>query len=224
MSWDDEPQPVGQRPAGPPPAQGRPRTWLAVVLTAAVMLGFGLSFVVGVVTGFVLDDGSGTSTRAGSSGGSGGSSGSGGTAPDDAAPPAGGGSGSLDPCLVGTWTSTEHVEDWTTDQGEAELSGVERTMTFTADGTQTVTYDQAEATATAMGQEQPVVFDGEVVYRTSTDGATMTFELVSAEGTVSVGDKQEELKPGTGPVSYTCDDSTLRQEADGYLSVYERTG
>ncbi len=75
-----------------------------------------------------------------------------------------------------------------------------------------------------MGQPQPVVFDGEVVYRTSTDGATMSFELVSVDGSVTVGEKVEELKPGTGAVSYTCDDTTLRQEAEGYLSVYERTG
>jgi hypothetical protein len=218
MSWSSDPQPVPQPAPGPASAGRRPRTWLAVVLTAAVMLGFGVSFAVGVVTGFVLDDGAPTTAAQGpaSGGGSGG------------APPAGGsggsGGGSLDPCLVGTWTSTEHVEDWTTDQGEAELSGVRRTMTFTADGTQTVSYDQAEATVTALGQPQAVVFDGEVVYRTSTDGGTMSFQLVSVDGSVTVGDEVEELEPGTGAVSYTCDDSTLRQEADGYLSVYERTG
>ena len=33
-----------------------------------------------------------------------------------------------------------------------------------------------------------------------------------------------ELVPGTGDVRYSCDETTLRQEAEGYLSVYERAG
>jgi hypothetical protein len=201
-----------------------------VLITVGAMVLIGLVFVGGVFTGAVI-----TRDDAGSSGGSGGT----------AVPPAGGGStgggseggsgggsgeasGTLDDCVVGTWEGTEHSEDWTTDQGDAEMSGLLRTMTFTADGTQTIAYDSDEATITAQGTPVPAVFDGEVVYRTSTSGGTMSFRLVSAEGSVTIDPagtaKVEDLEPGTGDVSYTCDDTTLRQEADGYLSVYRRAG
>lgn len=214
--------------AAPEPVGRRTPTWVVVAVTAGVMLAIGVAFVVGVVVGVALPEGAATA-----GGGTGGSGGGGGTVADppsgsqgSGAPPAAG--GSLDECLVGTWRTTEHTEDWRTDQGEAQLSGLERTMTFTADGTQTVTYDGSTATITAQGTDVPARFDGEVVYRTSTSGSTMSFQLVSAEGSVTVDpdgeNRVEELEPGTGEVSYTCDDGTLRQEADGYLSVYERTG
>lgn len=221
-----------------PEAGRRPvPTWVAVAVTAAVMLAIGVSFVVGVVVGALLtrDDDTATTADGGAAEGGGGSAAEGGGGASDGGGGAaeGGGSGggapgALDECVVGTWSTVEHVEDWKTDQGEAQLSGLERVMTFSADGTQTVTYDGSSATIATQGRELPAVFDGEVVYRTSTSGGTMSFELQSAEGTVTVDPegqaKVEELEPGTGDVSYTCDDTTLRQEADGYLSVYERTG
>jgi hypothetical protein len=57
----------------------------------------------------------------------------------------------------------------------------------------------------------------------------MSFELLEADGTVTITSpdgevKAEDLKPGTGPVQYTCEGDRFRQEADGYLSVYERSG
>lgn len=220
-------------PRGPAATRRQVPTWVAVAVTAGVMLAIGVSFVVGVVVGaFVTRDGSATST--GSTGGTqDGSASDGGLSdggPADGGDPAAGGAGSgaLDECLVGTWRTVEHVEDWTTDQGQAELSGLERVMEFSADGTQTVSYDDSAATIATQGQEVPAVFDGRVVYRTSTAGGTMSFDLQSAEGTVTVDPdgtaKVEPLEPGTGEVSYTCDATTLRQEAEGYLSVYERTG
>ena len=45
-------------------------------------------------------------------------------------------------------------------------------MTFSADGTQTVSYDSARATVTAEVGALPAVFDGRVVYRTSRGPAT----------------------------------------------------
>lgn len=220
-------------PRGPAATRRQVPTWVAVAVTAGVMLAIGVSFVVGVVVGaFVTRDGSATST--GSTGGTqDGSASDGGLSdggPADGGDPAAGGAGSgaLDECLVGTWRTVEHVEDWTTDQGQAELSGLQRVMEFAADGTQTVSYDDSAATIATQGQEVPAVFDGRVVYRTSTAGGTMSFDLQSAEGTVTVDPdgtaKVEPLEPGTGEVSYTCDATTLRQEAEGYLSVYERTG
>ncbi len=219
MSWDTAPQPVPGPTRPAPPAGRRTPTWVIVLITVGVMLGFGVSFVAGLVVGSMLDGGSVAtgstqgSTRDGTGGG------------PTAAP---GGSGELDDCLVGTWRTTEHTEDWTTDQGPAELTGLVRTMVFTADGTQTITYDASTATATTQGQGVEVRFDGTVVYRTSTSDGTMSFELVSVDGGVVVDpqgqNKAEELEPGTGAVGYSCDPSTLRQEAEGYLSVYERVG
>lgn len=224
-------------PRGPAATRRQVPTWVAVAVTAGVMLAIGVSFVVGVVVGaFVTRDGSATSTGStgGTQDGSAGDDGPADGGPAGGGPagggPAGGGAGSgaLDECLVGTWRTVEHVEDWTTDQGQAELSGLERVMEFSADGTQTVSYDDSAATIATQGQEVPAVFDGRVVYRTSTAGGTMSFDLQSAEGTVTVDPdgtaKVEPLEPGTGEVSYTCDATTLRQEAEGYLSVYERTG
>lgn len=192
-----------------------------MLLTVGAMVLLGLVFVAGVLVGAVItrDD---TATAATGTGGAARS----GAAPETAS--GSGGSGVLDECLVGTWEATEHTENWTTDQGDATLDGLTRTMTFAADGTQTIVYDGDEATITAQGTPVPAVFDGEVVYRTSTSGTTMSFQLVSAQGTVTVDpggtEKVEPLEPGTGDVSYSCDATTLRQEAEGYLSVYERRG
>ena len=194
-------------------------------MTVGAMVLLGLVFVGGVLTGAVItrDDGGQAGGPPAPPPASGGGTASGGGSGNS-----GGGSGSLDECVVGTWEGTEHTEDWTTEQGDAQLAGLLRTMTFTADGTQTITYDGDEATITAQGTPVPAVFDGQVVYRTTTSGGTMSFELVSAEGTVTVDPQGsaevEDLEPGTGDVTYTCDDTTLRQEAEGYLSVYERTG
>ena len=53
-------------------------------------------------------------------------------------------------------------------------------------------------------------------------------QLQSSEGTVVVlgpdGRVAEEnpLEPGTGDVTYTCDETSLVQEATGYRSAYER--
>ena len=143
-----------------------------------------------------------------------------------AAPSAG--TGTLDPCLVGTWRTTEHSESYDTEQGQASLTDLDRTMTFAADGTQTITYDSSQATVTTEQGALPAVFEGTVVYRASTTGSTMSFQLQQAEGTVTVldpaGEVQEErpLEPATGDVSYTCDATTFVQTATGYRSAYEK--
>ena len=217
-----------------PPRRG-PATWLVVLVTLLVVGAVVLSFVVGVGVGF---------WAAGTLGGTPGAVASpalpaapGAAAvpadPADPADPAAvppGGSGTLDPCLVGTWRSTEHSESYETEQGPASITDLERTMTFEADGTQTITYDASEATVTADVGALPAVFDGTVVYQASTSGSTMSFQLVQAEGTVTVlrpdGEVAEEkpIEPGTGDVSYTCDETTFVQTATGYRSAYEKVG
>ncbi len=222
--------------AAPPPFPGQgpmvvrrgPAPWVVVLMTLGAVALLGFVFVAGVLTGGYLA-GRGEEVTAGPSepGGGGGTEPASPGSPGD---PGSGGTGSLDPCLVGTWEAVEHEEDWTTEEhGEASLSGLTRTMEFTSDGTQTVTYDGDEGTITTAQGPLPAVFDGVVTYRTSTSDGTMSFELVEADGTVTVTsangeEKTEDLKPGTGDVQYTCDGDSFRQEADGYLSVYEKSG
>jgi hypothetical protein len=209
-----------------------------VLLTLAAVGVAGAVFVAGVLVGGWLSSledegtvaapGGGTSELppAGSDGPDG-SDGSDGATPAPAPTPGPG--GGFDDCLVGTWEAVEHEESYDTEQGAASLTGLTRTVRFEADGSQTITYDGDEATVTTQQGALPAVFEGEVRYVAATSDGTMTFELVSSEGSVTVvgpdGREQvEDLQPGTGPVSYTCAADTFRQEATGYLSVYERVG
>ena len=193
-----------------------PRTWVVVALTLAAVLVVALSFVGGLVTGIAIG-GSGTAAPA--------------PVPDgDPGGDAGGGSGtdgSIDPCVVGTWRTVEQTESADTEQGRVTISGVTRTLEFAEDGTETVTYDGTPATVTTDAGAGEAVFEGTVVYRASTAGSTMSFELVSVDGTltVSAGDGEpetQELQPGTGDVSYTCTEDRLTQESPGFRSVLER--
>ena len=135
----------------------------------------------------------------------------------------------FDPCLIGTWRGIEHRESYDTDQGPASITGLSRTLTITADGIETITYDGNEATVTTDVGAANAIFDGEVRYRVGTTDSTMSFELLSVAGTITIvgpnGEtRTEDLQPGTGDVTYGCDETTLRQEATGFLSVYRRTG
>lgn len=226
----------------PTPAPGSTRrgipAWLVVLLTLGCVGAVVLAFVVGVVTG-VWVAGRGTAVA---------------VAPAPVADPAtpqvpaegdgpgavaepaesgapadpGAASGGFDECLVGTWQTVEHSESYDTEQGAASITELDRTITFTADGGQTIGYDQSEGIITTDQGALPGVFDGEVTYNATTTGTTMSFELLSAEGTVtvlnpdgSVADEQP-IQPGTGDVTYSCDETTFTQTATGYLSVYER--
>lgn len=222
-----------------------PAPWVVVLITLGAVALVGVVFVVGVAVGFVA-------ARAGGGSAAGaqqaqplppaptlpGDDDEAAPAPapapedsaagDDAAP--GGSDGGFDPCLVGTWQSTEHSESYETEQGPASIAELERTIEFGPDGRQTITYDSSQATITTQVGALPAVFEGSVVYQASTSGSTMSFELVSADGTVTIvgpdGEVAEErpLEPGTGDVSYACDETDFVQEAEGFRSAYERVG
>ncbi|NHA69471.1 hypothetical protein [Phycicoccus flavus] len=208
----------------PQVARQGPRTWVVVAVTLGAVLGAALLFVAGLVTGIAVS-GSTQGTAAAPVPVPGGGSTSGGT--DGGASGGSGGSGSLDDCLVGTWRTVEHSESAKTDQGTVTISGVDRTLEITADGTETVTYGSTPAqVATDQGEGQ-AVYSGTVVYGVRTDGGSMSFDLRSSDGTLTVtvagsDPKQQELKPGAGSVSYTCDGDRFTQEATGYRSVMER--
>ncbi|MGJ7439581.1 hypothetical protein [Aquipuribacter sp. MA13-6] len=224
----------------PVPRRG-PAPWVVVLLTLGAVALVGVVFVAGVAVGVVA-------ARAG-----GGAGGSGVAAPPLPAAPALPGDdvpvpddpttsdpvpgdpaegsaagGAFDPCLVGTWQSTEHSESYETEQGPASITELERTIVFGPDGRQTITYESSQATITTEVGALPAVFEGSVVYDATTSGSTMSFELLSADGTVTVlgpdGEVAEErpLEPGSGDVSYACDETDFVQEAEGYRSAYER--
>ena len=139
----------------------------------------------------------------------------------------------LDSCLVGTWRSTQHQEVFAVPEdqggGTADVTGIVRTLEFTADGTETVSYDEAQGTLTVQGQPTTIVYDGTVTYSVATDGDQLTFELTGVDATItSPGEdgtpQTRDLQPASGPVTYSCDTGTLRQEAPGFESVYERVG
>lgn len=218
-----------------PVARRGPAPWVVVLLTLGAVALVGGVFVAGIAVGVV----------AGRVGGGGGTTGTsqaaqplppaptlpGDDVPDAAAPSSGAApAGGLDGCLVGTWQSTEHTETYETEQGPASITELDRTIAFGADGRQTITYESSQATITTEVGALPAVFDGVVVYDASTTGSTMSFELVSADGTVTIlgpdGEVAEErpLEPGAGDVSYACDETDFVQEAEGFRSAYERVG
>lgn len=202
-----------------------PRTWVVVAITLGAVLGVGIVFVAGLVTGIAVSGtGGGTSvgTGGGTGPGAGPTGGTGGTGGTDASGP-----GDVDDCLVGTWRTTEHTESADTEQGRLTITGVDRTLRISADGTETVTYGSRPATATTDKGRAQVTYAGTVVYGVSTNGDRMSFELRTADGTITVAAEgaqptSEALKPGTGAVTYTCDADTFVQEAQGYRSVMER--
>lgn len=220
----------------PPPAAPRsgPRTWVVVLATLGAVALAGGIFVAGVVTGAVLSRVGGTSPGlppAAQPPVAQPPAPEGGAAPPAAPPPdatPGPTDGSFDECLVGSWRTVSHEEQYQTEQGPAGLTGLTRLVEFTADGGQTIRYDGSEATVTTEVGAASAVFDGEVRYQVSTDGTDMTFELLSSEGTVTIvgpdGSEQvEDLVAGAGAVTYTCDGDTFTQQAEGFDARYERT-
>jgi hypothetical protein len=198
-----------------------PRMWVVVALTLGAVVVLVLTFLGGLVTGVVV---AGRSLGAGPVGPVLGSD----PPSPDGGSSGGGGSGVVeDQCLVGTWRTVEHTESANTEQGNVTISGVDRTLTITKDGTETITYGSRPAKVAMAQGEATAVFDGKVVYDVRAGNGKMSFRLRSVEGTLTLSagggqGRTEELKPGTGDVSYTCSGDRFVQEASGYRSVMER--
>lgn len=197
-----------------------PRTWVVVLATLAAVVVVGLTFVGGLVTGIAISATPGHTTADSAASGS--------TAPPGPQPPAGAGDATrVDPCLVGTWRTVEHSESADTDQGKVTITGVDRSLEITADGTETITYGSTPAKVTTDKGEGTATYTGNVVYGITAQAGSMTFELRSADGTLSVaaGDgkaTEQQLKPGTGAVTYTCSGDRFVQQATGFRSVLSR--
>jgi len=208
------PQPDPQRGPKPPPP-----TWVVVALTLGGVLAVGLVFGAGFAVGRSTAP-DGTTAQAAPADGGGPSGGASPRAPSSAA-------GDLDECLVGTWRTTEHTETVDTEQGKLTISDVKRTLEITEDGTETVTYDGTPATLALEAAGGEAVFEGTVTYDVSTSGETMSFVLGEVDGSLTVRladgtENEQDLKPGSGPVQYTCSEDSFTQSATGYRSVMER--
>ncbi|MGL4745331.1 MAG: hypothetical protein ACRCXL_13205 [Dermatophilaceae bacterium] len=211
--------------------QRGPRTWVVVALTLGVVVVVILAFVGGLVTGIAMSDTAGPGTGvpgAGPPGQAPGAPAPGAPAPDGApggATPQGG--GAVDSCVVGTWRTVEHSESADTKDGKVTMTGIDRTVKIAADGTETVTYGSKPATVTTEQGAGTAIYAGTVVYDITAQSGTMSFSLRSASGTLTVTTEnskpqQQELKPGTGSVRYTCTADRLTQEATGFRAVLQR--
>ncbi|GGL39862.1 hypothetical protein H9L10_13535 [Phycicoccus endophyticus] len=203
-----------------------PRTWVVVALTLTAVLAAALLFVGGLVTGVVISHDAASSAAPAPAGGAASSASP--TTTAGAGDGSTSGTGSLDPCLVGSWRTVEHSESSDTPQGTVTITGLQRTLEISEDGRERVTYDPTPAEITTDEGSGTIVFDGTAVYSVSTDGGRMSFELESSEGTVTVSvegaDPQtQDLTPGTGPVSYTCSGDRFVETATGFRNVWERT-
>lgn len=188
-------------------------TWKVVALTLGSVLLAGLIFIAGLVTGVTISDVPGGSSATGGTGGSNDSGGDGARA--------------IDSCLVGTWHTQSYEQRATGDQGESVLTGLVRTFTFDASGKHVVTYDTSKATMDVAGEKSQLIFDGTVNYTVSVSGKTMSFTLSAVKGSVTVvapngSTKEQELKPGTGDVTYSCEGDTYTEESKGYREVATR--
>ena len=208
-----------------------PKPLTVVLWTLSAVFLVGVVFVGGLVLGIWIGA-KGSSTTTQSVGSTGNSAGTGtGSTPGsgDSGSGAGTTAGTLDPCLVGTWTTTSHSESADTASGKLTITDLKRTLVITPDGTQTVTYDPSPATLTMDQGGGTAVFNGTVIYQVSTEGSTIHYTVLSAEGTVTLtvgeGDPQtQELKPGSDDVTYTCTDTTMTEESSGYKAVFTKAG
>ena len=195
-----------------------PRTWVVVALTLAAVAFTGLVFVAGLVTGVVATKSTDTASP--------------GTAPlPQPTDTSGGGEGpsgdALDPCLVGTWRTLEHTESGEVQGKKVTITGVDRTVTIGADGSERVTYGSRPATIAVDGGNATLTFSGTATYAVTSAGGTLSFKVLGNDAKVTVQTpgkepKTEAVKPGTGDVRYTCDDTRFTQSAQGYAATFER--
>ncbi|MGI8652066.1 MAG: hypothetical protein ACR2I7_04640 [Geodermatophilaceae bacterium] len=135
----------------------------------------------------------------------------------------------IDECLVGVWTTVSQREQATVNGEQVVLIDVERQLSFASDGVEVVTYvDTPAAVQNAAGEVLgEVTHDGELTYQVSTDEpGTISFELTGGElsATFHIRGQSSTLTGagGSGPVTYTCSDAELTQNAAGYEAVLTR--
>jgi hypothetical protein len=118
---------------------------------------------------------------------------------------------SIDPCLVGTWRTILDSQQLTVDGvGPVVVSGQGVVLHIGPDGSGVQDYSAATPyEGTADDHQVRVTVTGTVRATIRTGGGTMSFQGVTADGTVTTAIDGTGLHPvpltaGTDPVSYTC--------------------
>lgn len=135
----------------------------------------------------------------------------------------------IDECLVGVWTTVSQREEATVGAETVILIDVERQLTFSSDGTETVTFLDTPAMVQSPAGEVlgEVVHSGELTYQVSTDEpGTISFEVtageLSADFTIRGQRSALTSNGASGPVSYSCSARELSQSSAGYEAVFTR--
>jgi len=109
------------------------------------------------------------------------------------------------------------------------LVDVQRQLSFASDGVEVVTYfDTPAAVQTAAGEQiGQVVHTGELTYQVNTgQPGRLGFRSTGGEVTATFDIRGEPstltTDGGSPPVTYTCSDSELTQNATGYEAVLTR--
>ncbi len=136
----------------------------------------------------------------------------------------------IDPCLVGTWRTTADRQQLdVTGVGTVEVSGSGTVVHIGADGSDLQEYASATPyVGTPNGHRLEITVSGTVRGTIRTDHGTMTFQGMSADGTVSAAVDgmvvtSVPLTPGTDPVSYTCTGDQATEWGSQYQVTLVRT-
>lgn len=138
-------------------------------------------------------------------------------------------SAAIDHCLVGTWESTSDQQTIpVAGYGPVTVTGQGTIVRIGADGSDLQDYGSSTPyTAQPSGKQLEITVTGTVKGTIRTSGNTITFEGMSANGTVKATvDGQVvttvPLTPGTDPVSYTCTTDTLSEHGPQFDVVLRR--
>ena len=129
----------------------------------------------------------------------------------------------IDPCLVGTWTSTSDEQTIpVAGYGPVTVTGSGAVVRINADGSDVQDYGSSSAyRAQPGGQRLEITVTGTVRGTIRTSGNKITFEGMSASGTVTAAVDGRvvtsvPLTPGTDPVTYSCVGDTLTEHGQQF--------
>ncbi|WP_369374904.1 serine/threonine-protein kinase [Promicromonospora sp. Populi] len=135
----------------------------------------------------------------------------------------------VDECLLGRWEQRDLATQLQAGDETVETTGWNgRMLEYRADGTQLVTFDDAEPLrATTSAGEYIETWTGTATYTVSTDAGILTFEDVDfgrTEVTRELGDERRTFEPQglSQPLEYTCDETTHTQWADNFEATFTR--
>jgi molecular chaperone DnaK len=132
----------------------------------------------------------------------------------------------IDPCLVGTWDSTSDRQTIpVAGYGPVTVTGQGAVVRIGRDGSDVQDYGSSTPyTASPPGHQLKITVTGTVRGTIRTSGNTMTFQDMSASGTLTATVDggvvaTVPLSPGTDPVTYTCSGDTLNEQGQQQFEV-----